>query len=156
MKRACRISMNNACYTVLVEMVVRLNILTLTTSIFSKSPGQHIGHVRNVLTLLNNMGVMPRLGKSWLCTETINYLGHWSTSKTPVGRLMHHRRHSQIASTQHLTELRPFLGLYNVFRHFVSNIVRLAALLIKKLRKDGPATFHFLNNKERQLMSVLK
>lgn len=43
---------------------------------FSKSPKEHIKHVRQVLTVLHNAGFPVKLNKCKFFSNTINYLGH--------------------------------------------------------------------------------
>lgn len=124
--------------------------------IFSRTPQEHIGHVRKVLTLLHDAGVTLQLKKCKFFTETINYLGHVirprrldiSSHTTDAIR--------GLKALTSLTELRSFLGLCNVFRRFVPNFARLAAPLHQRLKKDQPATFGSLNEEELNSMNSLK
>lgn len=82
--------------------------------VFSRTPVEHIDHVRHVLTLLHDDGVILKLKKCRFFTDTIDYLSH-----------VIRPRRSEIAShtTDAIrglqtptspTELRSFLGLCNV------------------------------------------
>lgn len=85
-------------------------------------------------------------------TETINYLGHD----------IHIRRLDIVADNTdsirglqeptNFTELRSFLGSFNVFRRFALNIARLAASLNAKFRKDQPKTFESFDDKKREFL----
>lgn len=123
---------------------------------FSGAPEEHIDHVRHVLTLLNNAGVTLKLKKFTFFMDTIDYLGH-------VIRLKRLEIANHTAEAIHglrpptsLTELRSFLGLFNVSRRFVPKFARLAAPLNKRLRKDQPFTFGPLNREEMATLDVLK
>lgn len=49
-----------------------------------------------------------------------------------------------------------FFGLFNVFRHFIPNIARIAAFLIKKLEVDQPFYFESLSEMETNTLETLK
>lgn len=55
-----------------------------------------------------------------------------------------------------VTELCSFLGLRNVFYHFVLNLVRMAAPFNNMLKKDQPKHFSALATEELSTMSKLR
>lgn len=54
------------------------------------------------------------------------------------------------------TKVPPFLGLCNIFRRFLANISRPAALLNKTLQKETPKSFPFLAVQGRHVVDGLK
>lgn len=53
-----------------------------------------------------------------------------------------------LPTATNMTELRSFLGLCNVFRHFVPRFAHVTASLNKKLRNDQPFKFGELKQDE--------
>lgn len=123
--------------------------------IFSRTPTEHIAHVRRDLTVRNNAGVTLRLKKCLIFKGTFDYLGHiirtmrlkiaLDTTLTIYG----------IKAPMNLSEHFPFLGLCNVVRRFVPNFARLAAHLKKALNKHL-STFQTMNKEYLQSMQYLK
>lgn len=109
--------------------------------IFLESPEAHIEQVVHVLTLIWNAGVIIKLRKRELFSNTISSFSN----------VIHP---GQMADLQHIiddirdlkpptviTELRSFLCLGNVFRPFVPNFSRNAARLNRQCHKDRPTRF---------------
>ena len=46
------------------------------TIIFSKSPDEHLEHLDNVISLLDEAGLSLKLKKCFFMKESIEYLGH--------------------------------------------------------------------------------
>lgn len=108
-----------------------------------------------MFTLFKKTGVILKLRKCKLFTETIDYLGYVIPPRRP--KIASHTTDAvrELQTPINLTKLRSFLGLRNVFRRFVSKFARLAAPLNKNLRKDNLAAFAVLNDKETQPMNAL-
>lgn len=102
--------------------------------VFSKSVEDHIEEVRRVLRLPSEAGDTLKLKKCELFAETIYYLDHAIRPGRPELAL---HTTDAVKKIQHCTtqsELRSYLALCILFRRFGSNLARLVASLIKKLR----------------------
>lgn len=103
--------------------------------IFSRTPDEHIDNVRQVLTVLYDADVILNLEEMRISTYRIDYLGHVnrpqhltaSTRMIDLISILDHRTR--------VTELRSFLGLYNVFRCFVANFTSVATPAELKVRE---------------------
>jgi hypothetical protein len=94
-----------------------------------------------VLSLLRDAGVSLRLDKCHFSRRRVNYLGHviepgkLSVQATKVDTILK----AKLPRTK--TELRAFLGIYNVYRRFVPKFATIAATLTRHLRKDSLDSF---------------
>lgn len=124
--------------------------------IYFKFPEKRIGHVRKVWTVLNYEGVLVRLKKCKFFTKTIDY----------VDCTIHPRDLEIVPKTTdalrglqahtNLTERRSFLGLCNVFKHFIPNFANIASPLNRKLCKEQSSTFELLSIEETNSLNTLK
>jgi hypothetical protein len=106
--------------------------------VFSKNRAAHLTHVAEVLTLLVNVGLSLNLKKCCLFSSTVDYSGH----VIRPGRLGVAEKNTVALNTAPLprtqTELRYFLGLFNVYRRFVPRFSPIAAPLNTLLCKGMP------------------
>lgn len=124
--------------------------------IYTKSPVEHIGHVRRVLTFLSNAGATSTWRKLKCFLKTIDYLGHVICPRhleiTPYTI-------NDICGLQPSTnfnELRPIPGLCDVFRSFIPNFLRIVPQLNRKLCKDQLSTFGILSEDEINLLNTVR
>ena len=109
--------------------------------IFSNSVDEHIDHIDQVLTLLENAGMSIRLKKSFFMHKEIEYLGHIITP----GELKVAQK--TITAIQGMepprtkTEVKSFLGMCNVYRRFVKDFATISAPLNALVRKNAPDEF---------------
>lgn len=118
----------------------------------SCSPCGHIGHVKRVLSILQDAGATLKLKNYNFVTSTIDYLGHviqpcWVEIATLAIDAI-----KRFKAPTNITEFCSFLQFYNAFRRFVPNSVPIGAPLIKKLENNQPTLFgalwvHQLNAK---------
>jgi Reverse transcriptase (RNA-dependent DNA polymerase) len=106
--------------------------------VFFGSESAHLAHVAEVLTLLGNAGLSLKLKKGHLLSETVEYLGH----VIRPGRLRVAEKNTTGLKTAPLprtqTELRSFLGLFNVYRRFFPRFSAISAPLNVLLCKGMP------------------
>jgi Reverse transcriptase (RNA-dependent DNA polymerase) len=95
--------------------------------VYSRSRDDHLEHLEAVLHRLYRAGLSLNLKKCHLFRSEVSYLGHvigpgtLSVSEKNTRAL----RTAKPPTTQ--TELRSFLGLFNVYRCFVSGFAKIAA-----------------------------
>ena len=124
--------------------------------VFSKTAEEHVDHVRDVLTVLKEAGFSLKLKKCKFFATYVDYLGH----VTRPGRLEVATKNTEAVkrfkepTTQ--TELRSFLGLCNIYRRFVPNFARIAALLKAFLRKEGTTELPSFNEEQLAAFEPLK
>jgi Reverse transcriptase (RNA-dependent DNA polymerase) len=111
--------------------------------VFSSSIESHVEDLDKVLSLLWDAGVSLRLDKCHLFRRRVNYLGYLnepgklSVQATKVDTILK----AKLPRTK--TELRAFLGIFNVYRRFVPKFATIAAPLTRHLRKGSPDSFDF-------------
>lgn len=122
--------------------------------IFSQSTEEHLHHLESILQLINKARKKLKLKKCFLTPDAIDYRGHVITPP----RL--HITTKTINAVRDLRcpmakpEMRSFLGLCNVYQRFVPKFSRLAAPLMKRLKKVEPALVDL--NDERRTVDNLK
>jgi len=106
--------------------------------VYSKTEGEHIGHVNHVLRLLLAAGVTLCLPKCRFFSTTVEYLGH----EIKQGRRGVMDAHTRGLREAHFpttcTQVRSFLGMCNVIRRFVPNFARMAAPLTDIMGSTAP------------------
>lgn len=102
---------------------------------------EHIRHVDEILTVLKKEGVTLNISRCTFFSDKIDYLGHVIRQ----GEI-----HIDDTNTKSLrsakpptnkSELRSFLGLYNVYRRFIDNLAKTAHPLHLLFRKGSPEKF---------------
>ena len=103
----------------------------------SKSPEEHVQHLREVLQILKEHKLYANIQKCQFNLPEVNYLGHI------VGRNGIRPDPQKIQVVQNwpqprtVHEVRSFLGLCNFFRRFIKDYSTKAAGLNRLLQKDG-------------------
>lgn len=124
--------------------------------VLSKTPHQHIDHVRKVLSLWHSAGTTFKFKKYKFINNTIDYLGHVIYSRH-LG-LAANRTHTifRLHSPTNFMSLRSFLALWNIFRRFVFSFVQVVAPLDKSPKKDQPAWITLNNSNQLYVIETLK
>lgn len=105
--------------------------------IFSRTPKEHVEHLRIVLQLLKEHKLVAKLSKCVFAVPQVDYLGHIisgegvQTDPTKISAVADW----PIPSTP--TKLRGFLGLCGYYRRFVHNFGTIARPLHDMLKKDS-------------------
>jgi transposase InsO family protein len=105
--------------------------------IYSRSPQEHVQHLREVLTVLREQRLFARVDKCHFNKSELKYLGH------VVGAEGIKVDPSKIAAVtawpqpQNVSEVRSFLGLATYFRRFIQGFSTLARPLYALTRKVG-------------------
>lgn len=115
---------------------------------FSKTPEKYIDHVRQVLTLLQKIGVTLMLKKCWFYTNTSAYIGHVIWPRKLEVASYTTEAIKQLKESPNVPELCLFVGLWNVFRRFIPDLVRIVAPHNSKLQNDQAKEYEHLTNEE--------
>lgn len=124
--------------------------------IFSETESEHLKHLDAVLAVLKDAGLCLKLNKCRFFTQAVDYLCHIAHP----GKLEVASKNTDAIvgfkepSTK--TELRSFFRLCNVYRRFVPNISRVAALLKNLLKKEVPFTLSSFDDEKRQAFQTIK
>lgn len=108
---------------------------------FSNTVEDHILHVRYVLTLLRDVVVSFNLKKCFFFHKIVYYLGHFISPGSSEVSSQATDAVQKLKAPRTVTELRSFLGVFNIFRRFFPNFARISAKINLKLRKSQPAKF---------------
>ena len=104
--------------------------------VFSKDQETHLEHLDTVLSLLRNAGVSLKLNKCFFFRSKLEYLRHFILpSKLSVAR-DRSAAFRKCRFPQTRTQLRSFLGAYNVYRRFIAGFAKEARPLSAMLCKD--------------------
>jgi hypothetical protein len=104
--------------------------------IYSKTYEEHLEHLRNVFTLLENAGLKINLEKCDFFKTKLAFLGHIITVEgiTPDPAKIEKVRHYPIP--QDKTNVRAFLGLASYYRRFIKGFTTIAKPLHNLTRKN--------------------
>ena len=126
--------------------------------VFSRTEGEHLVQVDQVLTLLRKAGVTLKLSKCKFFQNKVDYLGHIILpGKLAIAQESTEAiRQSTFPETP--TQLRSFLGSCNVFRRFIKSFAAKAKPLNEMLKKELLPRFGKEDPTEEQLeaFEVLK
>jgi hypothetical protein len=107
--------------------------------IMSKSPAEHIEHLRMVFEKLREYRLQAKLSKCKFLQEQIKYLGHLLSAQGVQPDPAKIQTLLDWAFPDSAVGMQQFLGLANYFRKFIPNYSRLAAPLYHLTKKS--ATF---------------
>ena len=88
--------------------------------IFSRQQEDHIKHVDEVLTLLENAGISLKLRKCQFFRKSLDYLGHVLLPGRIAIAKDNTSAISEATFPHDVTSLRSFLGACNVYRRFIN------------------------------------
>ena len=109
--------------------------------IFSNSVEEHIRHVDEILTALEEAGVTLKISKCRFFTKQVEYLGHFISPGSLEADTTNAKCLKDAAPATTKTEVRSFLGMANYYRRFIEDFTRKSAPLNELLLKDSPDKF---------------
>ncbi|XP_013614992.1 PREDICTED: uncharacterized protein LOC106321225 [Brassica oleracea var. oleracea] len=110
--------------------------------VYSKTPQEHMEHVRIVLDILQQHKLYANKKKCQFGTESIEYLGHVVTAKRVAADEGKMQAMKESKEPRNVKELRGFLGLTGYYRKFVQgygDIARPMTSLLKKKQSSSHA-----------------
>lgn len=123
--------------------------------IYSNNIKDHLKHVEEILSCLNDAGITLKLKKCEFFTNNVHYLGY----KIHPGQLEIDKAvTAALKEAKHprdQTELKSLLGLCNVHRWFVTRFSHVAAPLIKLLRREQVLKLGSLTSDQVQSFNLL-
>ena len=106
--------------------------------VFSKTPEDHLQHLRRVLTILREHKLYAHPGKCSFFQDQVDCLGHTVSAQ---GITMHQDKVQAVLTwprPANVGELQSFLGLAGYYRRFIKDFAAIAAPLTDLIRKDRP------------------
>jgi len=124
--------------------------------VFSRTVGDHIRHLREVVLLLEKAGVSPKPSKCHLFQQEVEYLGHVvRPGQLPVIQ-KNIKSLAQALPRRNQTELKSFLGMCNVYRRFIKDYAHIAKPLAKLTSKKLPHVLPSLDAAQLPAFEYLK
>lgn len=113
-------------------------------------------HLRRVFTLFKEAGLNLKLNKRKFFSDAIDYIDH--VIRPGLLEFMEQKSDEipELKDPTKFTELKSFLGFWNVFRSFVPKISRILAQLNANLQKDQLRCIAPLRDKEKAKITELK
>ena len=106
---------------------------------FSKNHEEHIGHLDEVLTLLQEAGIKLKLKKCFFFRDEVEYLGFrirpGTLSASPDAKARAAINIATFPTTP--TQMKSFLGCCNVYRRFIKGFAKVSTPLTDMLKKDS-------------------
>jgi len=107
--------------------------------VFSKNHEEHIEHLDEVLTLLQEAGIKLKLKKCFFFRDEVEYLGFrirpGTLSASPDAKARAAINIATFPTTS--TQMKSFLGCCNVYRRFIKGFAKVSTPLTDMLKKDS-------------------
>ena len=91
--------------------------------IYSKTLDDHIHHVDEILTTLTEAGVTLKINKCQFFQKEVEYLGRMVNPRTIQIDKANANSLRNAKPPTNKTQVRSFLGLFNVYRRFIDNFI---------------------------------
>ena len=129
--------------------------------IFSKTPQEHLSHIRKVFKKLRSEKLSMKMSKCNFFSKEIQYLGHIlsATGIQPLSSKTHAIQCMQQPTTP--KQVRAFLRLVGYYRKFIKGFVKIAKPLMiltcQQVKFDWTSTHHtvFLNLKDAIIQALI-
>ena len=122
--------------------------------IFSKEPGEHIAHIKRVLTALRKAGLTAKPAKCEWGRQYLTYLGHWvGRGKVAVPEARAEAiKNYKCPKTQ--KQLCAFLGALGYYGRFISDFAKLSRVLTPSTSPNAPKTVQWTSQMEEAFVSL--
>ena len=121
--------------------------------IFSKTIKEHMEHLREVFTILENSHLKAKLKKCTFFQSQLKFLGHTVNEQGIYPLKENVQTVLKLETPTNLKELRSFLGMTSYYRKFIEDYSTKAKPLTQLLKKDEK--FEITPNRE-QAINILK
>jgi hypothetical protein len=105
--------------------------------IYSKNWAQHYKHVKTVLDILDTQQLYVKQSKCDFGQQKVQYLGHIISAEGVGVGPEKVEAMKQWPKPQNLKAMRGFLGLTGYYRHFIQDYGKIAAPLMRMLKKNN-------------------
>ena len=122
--------------------------------IFSNSVEEHIQHVDEILSALNEADVTLKISKCRFFTRKVEYLGHFISPGSLEADTTNVKCLRDAIPPTTKSEVRSFLGMANYYRRFIEDFTRKSAPLNELQQKHSPEKFK-LNADQRGAFEIL-
>ena len=116
--------------------------------VYSSTGAEHIGHVNEVLEVLQQNGLTAKPSKCVWGMETVEYLGH----RVGKGEIAVPEARTEAIfkyqKPQKQSDIRAFLGVTGYYRNFIRNYVAIAQPLTAAFRKTEPKEVIWIPERE--------
>jgi hypothetical protein len=123
--------------------------------LYSPSLDQHIGHLQQVLAVLQENQIHLKLSKCSFAHRSLEYLGHIISAGGVATDPSKTQAMLRWPKPENVTELRGFLGLIGYYRKFVRNYGIMAKPLTQLLKKKCFAWSEVANKAFQALKSAM-
>ncbi|KAD4179438.1 hypothetical protein E3N88_28029 [Mikania micrantha] len=104
--------------------------------IYSKSEGDHAGHIREVLEMLRREKLYAKFSKCAFWLQEVQFLGHVISLEGIMADLAKVEAVMKWNPPKTPTKVRSFFGLASYYRRFIQDFSRIATPLTKLTRKE--------------------
>ena len=106
--------------------------------IYSRTPQEHLQHLRKVLTLLRTHRLFAKASKCVFGVSEIDFLGHTISADGIMVDKAKVKAILEWPEPKSVSDVRSFLGLANYYRRFIRNFGGIAAALSELLKQNVP------------------
>jgi len=124
--------------------------------VFSRTVGDHIRHLREVLLLLEEAGVSLKPSKCHLFQQEVEYMGHVVRPGQVLVNQKNIKSLAQALPPRNQPELKSFLGMCSVYRRFIKDNAHIAKPLTKLTSKKLPHVLPPLDAAQMAALTYLK
>ena len=120
--------------------------------IFSKSWGDHVRDVKNVLKRLQEAGLKAKISKCYFGMEELVYLGHRVSGKGIEVDTEKVAAVQRMKAPVNAKQVKSFLGMAGFYRQFIEKFAQRASPLSDLLQKDVVFQWGEINNRKHLMI----